>query len=123
MPPRGKKKAAAEAAATAETPMDAWVARARGAGALIGFAIAFWICRRQGFPMTDAVLRGLIGAVALSLVSWWSALLVIQALMRAAAVQTTAESYAAAQAQAHAHAQAQAQAAATRAAPPGAEAS
>ena len=46
------------------------------------------------------MLRGLVGALALSLVAWWSALLVIQALMRAAVVQTTAEGYAEAQARA-----------------------
>lgn len=109
MAARAKKGAAAKGGAEAETPMNTWVVRARGIGALLGFTIAFWICHRQGFPTTDAVLRGLIGAVALSLVSWWSALLVIQALMRAAVVQTTRDGYAAAQAQA--------QTATTRAAP------
>jgi len=112
MAARSKKKGGSKADDAPGTPMDMWVARARGAGALIGFAIAFWICHRQGFTTTDAVLRGLIGAVALSLVSWWSALLVIQALMRAAAVQTTPDGYDAAQAQAQARAQAAAASAA-----------
>jgi len=111
MAARSKKKGGSKADDAPGTPMDMWVARARGVGALLGFAIAFWICHRQGFTTTDAVLRGLMGAVALSLVSWWSALLVIQALMRAAAVQTTRDGYDAAQAQAQARAQAQAAAA------------
>ena len=93
------------------SPMDTWISRARGVGAILGFLIAFWVCRRQGFTLTDAALRGLVGAIALSLVAWWSSLLIIQALMRAAADQTTREAYAAA---AEAQAQAQAQAAAAR---------
>ena len=99
MAARPAKRGGAKGGGAPTTPMDMWVARARGVGALIGFAIAFWICHRQGFTTTDAVLRGLIGAVALSLVSWWSALLVIQALMRAAAVETSRGGDDAAQAQ------------------------
>jgi len=84
------KKAAATDAAQG-SPMALWVGRARAMGGLAGFAVAFWICRGQGFPVADAVLRGLVGAVAMSLVAWWSALLVIQALMRAAAAQADRE--------------------------------
>ena len=54
-----KKKGAEEAPAS---PMETWISRARGIGALLGFAIAFWVCRRQGFDMADAALRGLVGA-------------------------------------------------------------
>lgn len=84
------------AAAPATSPMEIWIARARGVGGLIGFAVAYWVCRGQGFAMSDAILRGLGGAVALSLVAWWSALLVIQALMRAAGAQAQREAYVAA---------------------------
>jgi hypothetical protein len=70
-----------------ESPTEAWVARARGAGAVLGFLIAFWVCRREGLDATDAILRGLAGAVVLALVSWWSALMVLTALVRAAAAQ------------------------------------
>ncbi len=86
-----KGKGAAAKAAPPASPMEAWVSRARGIGAIIGFLIAFQVCRGQGFAMADAVLRGLVGAVAMSLVAWWSALLVIQALMRTAAAQTHRE--------------------------------
>jgi hypothetical protein len=93
-------RAATGAGAAAESPMALWMGRARATGALVGFAIAFWVCRGQGFPLADAVLRGLVGAVAMSLVSWWSALIVIQALMRSAAAQAHREALAAAQAEA-----------------------
>ena len=71
--------------------MEEWVARARGLGLVIGFIVSFYVCRGQGFPLADAVLRGLLGAAVLSVVAWWSALLVIQALMRAAAAQSQRE--------------------------------
>lgn len=71
--------------------MDEWVTRARGVGLVVGFLVAFLVCRNQGFPVADAVLRGLVGAAVLSVVAWWSALMVIQALMRAAAAQTVRE--------------------------------
>ncbi len=93
-------KAAKGAEAASESPMALWMGRARAVGALVGFAIAFWVCRGQGFPLADAVLRGLVGAVAMSLVAWWSALIVIQALMRSAAAQANREALAAAQAEA-----------------------
>ena len=105
-----KKKGADEAP---PSPMEMWISRTRAVGALLGFAIAFWVCRRQGFDMADAALRGLIGAVALSLVTWWCALLVIQALMRSAADQTRRAAEAAAQEAARARAQAAAAAAPT----------
>lgn len=92
----------------APSPMEMWIGRARGIGAILGFLIAFWVCRRQGFDVADAALRGLVGAVGLSLVAWWSSLLVIQALMRSAVVQTQREAEAAAQAQARAQAEARA---------------
>ena len=101
------KKKGAEGDA-APSPMDTWISRARGVGAILGFLIAFWVCRRQCFDVADAALRGLIGAIALSLVAWWSSLLVIQALMRSAADQTNREAYAAAEAQARAQAEARA---------------
>lgn len=82
-----------------ESPLALWVGRARAIGGLVGFAVAFWVCRGQGFPLADAVIRGLVGAVAMSLVAWWSALLVVQALMRAAAAQATREALEAAAAE------------------------
>ena len=90
--------------APAAGPLEIWVARARGAGALLGFAVVFLTCRGQGFEMADAALRGLGGAFALSLVAWWSALLVVQALMRSAAAQARREALEAAAAQAAAQA-------------------
>ena len=61
-----------------------WTQRARGIALLLGFGIAYWISRGEGLPPSDAILRGVIGAFAMSLVCWWCALLVIQALMRTA---------------------------------------
>jgi len=95
-----KKKAPKGDAAPIETPMGLWVGRARATGALVGFALAFHVCRGQGFPVADAVLRALVGAVGLSLIAWWSSLLVLQALMRSAAAQANREAIA--EAQAHA---------------------
>ena len=86
-----KKGAAKGKQAPPATPMDGWISRARGIGAILGFLIAFQVCRGQGFGTADAILRGLGGAIAMSLVAWWSALLVIQALMRSAVAQTHRE--------------------------------
>jgi hypothetical protein len=91
-----KGKAKGTAAAGEASPMEEWVTRARGFGLVIGFAVAFMVCRNQGFPLADAILRGLVGAAVLSVVAWWSALMVIQALMRAAAAQAVREAQAAA---------------------------
>jgi hypothetical protein len=91
-----KGKAKGTTAAAEASPMDEWVTRARGFGLVIGFAVAFMVCRNQGFPLADAILRGLVGAAVLSVVAWWSALMVIQALMRAAAAQAVREAQAAA---------------------------
>ena len=71
--------------------MQFWVTRAKGAGALVGFAIAFYVTRGQGFALPDAIFRGLAGAVAMSLVAWWSSLMVITALMRSAVAQAQRE--------------------------------
>lgn len=84
-------KPKAKDAAAEPSPMDEWVSRARGVGLVVGFLVAFLVCRNQGFPVADAILRGLVGAAVLSVVAWWSALMVIQALMRAAAAQTIRE--------------------------------
>lgn len=81
------KRAGADGAAADATPTELWVGRARAGGALLGFAVVFWVCHRAGFGVVDATLRGLAGAIALSLISWWSALLALQGLMRAAAAQ------------------------------------
>jgi hypothetical protein len=86
-----KATAKAKGAAEEPSPMEEWVARARGLGLLVGFLVAFLVCRDQGFPLADAILRGLVGAAVLSVVAWWSALMVIQALMRAAAAQAVRE--------------------------------
>lgn len=61
-----------------------WTQRSRGIGLLLGFGITYWISRGEGLPTSDAILRGVVGAIAMSLVCWWCALLVIQALMRTA---------------------------------------
>jgi hypothetical protein len=73
------------------TPMDVWVGRARTAGALLGFLLGLWVCHRQGLGLVDSTLRALVAAAGLSLVAWWSALLAIQGLMRAAAAQRERE--------------------------------
>jgi hypothetical protein len=75
----------------AASPMQFWVTRAKGAGALLGFAIAFYVTRGQGFAMSDAIIRGLGGAIAMSLIAWWSSLMVITALLRSAAAQAHRE--------------------------------
>ena len=85
---KGKGKGTGDAAAS---PMQFWVTRAKGAGALLGFVIAFYVTRGQGFAMPDAIFRGLGGAIAMSLIAWWSALMVITALMRSAAAQAQRE--------------------------------
>ena len=119
MAKRSTAKKGASGEEQAPSPMEMWIGRARGIGAILGFAIAFWVCRRQGFDVADAALRGLVGAVGLSLVAWWSSLLVIQALMRSAVVQTNREAEAAALAQARAQAEVRAAAAASAAAAAG----
>ena len=92
----GTKAATKKGDGDTVSPMEEWVSRARGIGLILGFAVSFYVCRGQGFPMADAVLRGLVGAAVLSVFAWWSALLVIQALMRAAAAQTQREAQVAA---------------------------
>jgi hypothetical protein len=86
--------------AAADSPTALWVGRARAIGALVGFAIAFQVCRGQGFPVADAVIRALVAAAGMSLVAWWSALLVLQALMRSAVAQADREALEVAAAQA-----------------------
>ncbi len=93
---KGAAKAKGKGGAAEASPMEEWVTRARGVGLVVGFLVAFLVCRNQGFPLADAVLRGLVGAAGLSVVAWWSALMVIQALMRAAAAQAGREEQAAA---------------------------
>ena len=98
---KGEKTAkGAKGGAADESPMALWVGRARAVGALVGFAVAFHVCRGQGFPLADAVIRALVAAAGMSLVAWWSALLVLQALMRSAAAQANREALEAAAAQA-----------------------
>jgi hypothetical protein len=79
--------AAAKDAAAGPSAVAVWAGRARAIGALIGFAVAFWVSRRAGIGTTDAALRGLLGAVAFSLVTWFAALLVIGGLVRTAATR------------------------------------
>lgn len=97
---KGPAKGAKGGKAPAASPMEIWVTRARGIGAIVGFLVAYKVCRGQGFAQPDAIIRGLGGAIAMSLVAWYSALLVIQALMRSAAAQAVREEQAAAAAQA-----------------------
>lgn len=68
-----------------------WVARARVGGAVGGFLLGLWLCRRAGFDWPDAALRGLLAGAALCLVAWLSTLLVIQALIRTAEVRRREE--------------------------------
>ena len=98
-------RAAAEPQTPAARRMKLWVARARAGGALVGFLLGMWVCDRQGIPLVDATLRSLLAAAALAMVSWWCALLVIQALIRTAAVQRRAEIEAATAEAAAAHAE------------------
>lgn len=97
---KGKAKDKGAKGGAAASPMEIWTARARGVGGIVGFLIAYQVCRGQGFAQADAIIRGLGGAVAMSLVAWWSSLMVIQALMRSAAAQAVREEQAAAAAQA-----------------------
>ncbi|HWH14057.1 MAG TPA: hypothetical protein VNT51_04875, partial [Miltoncostaeaceae bacterium] len=60
-------------------------------GLLLGFAVTFLVARGEDLPLADAALRGVVGALAMSLVAWWSALLVITGLMRSAVSQQNAE--------------------------------
>lgn len=85
----GDEPASGAGAAGAPVPVSLglWIARARSVGALIGFGVAFLVCRRAGLPLADAALRGLAGALALWLVAWWCALTVVTALVRTAAEQ------------------------------------
>jgi hypothetical protein len=85
--PAAEPEEGAEAAAR----MRLWVGRARAGGALAGFALGMLVCRRAGIPLVDATLRSLLAGAALSLVSWWSTLLVLQALIRTAVVQRREE--------------------------------
>jgi hypothetical protein len=76
-----------EEAVEAAARMRLWVGRARAGGALVGFILGMFVCRRAGIPLSDATLRSLLAGAALSLVAWWSTLLVLQALIRTAAVR------------------------------------
>jgi hypothetical protein len=86
---KGRETGTSDAAPV--TPMALWVGRARAAGALLGFAAGLWVCHRQGLGLADSTLRALLAAAGFSLVAWWSALLAIQGLMRAAAAQRERE--------------------------------
>lgn len=74
-----------------QNAVAAWTQRARGIGLLLGFGVAFWVSRGEGLPTPDCVLRGVVGGLAMSLVTWWCALMVIQALMRTAVTRQRAE--------------------------------
>lgn len=78
---------AAGAGASVPLSLGLWMARARAVGGLVGFTVAFLVCRRAGLPLADAALRGLVGALVLWLVAWWCALTVVTALARTAAIQ------------------------------------
>lgn len=68
-----------------------WTQRARGVGLLLGFAVAFLVSRREGLPLSDAALRGVIGALVMSVIAWWCSLLVITGLIRTALARQNAE--------------------------------
>jgi hypothetical protein len=79
-------------------PIAVWTQRARGVGLLIGFAVTFLVSHGEGLPLADSVLRGVLGAFAMSLVAWWCALMVIRALMRSAVARQNDDVRAAAEA-------------------------
>lgn len=71
--------------------IDHWTQRAKGIGLLAGFAVAFLVSYRAGLPWPDATIRGVVGALVMSVVAWWCALMVIQGLMRTAVVNAKNE--------------------------------
>jgi len=92
-----KKEKVAKGAESADGAVGLWTQRAQGIGLILGFGIAYWISRGEGLPTSDAILRGVLGALAMSLVCWWCALMVIQALMRTAVTRQNEGAMAAAQ--------------------------
>jgi hypothetical protein len=55
----------------AEHPVAArQIARARAWGALIGFALAFWLSRRAGLPFPESGGRALVAGFACRLLAW-----------------------------------------------------
>ena len=79
----------AERAAKARIAL--WVTRGRTGGAIAGFLLGLWVCRRADLPWPDATLRALVAALGLGLVAWLCTLLVLQALVRTAAEQRRRE--------------------------------
>jgi len=88
---RGRGADEAVQADAAQGAISVWTQRARGVGLLLGFAVTFLVSRSEGLPVADSALRGVLGALAMSLVTWWSALLVITGLMRSAVARQNAE--------------------------------
>ncbi len=83
--------AAAETAAKDPGPIGVWTQRARGIGLLIGFAVTFLVSRNEGLPVADSALRAVGGALVMSVVCWWCALMVITGLIRTALARQNAE--------------------------------
>lgn len=96
---------AGEAGAAGEGAIAVWTQRAKGIGLLVGFAIAFLVSRGEGLPLADAALRGVVGALAMSVVCWWCSLMVITGLIRSALHRQNEEYAAAVRAVTEAHAQ------------------
>jgi hypothetical protein len=88
----------ARGAASSDDPgaIGLWTQRARGVGLLIGFAVTFLVSRGEGLPVADSALRGVVGALVMSVVCWWCALMVITGLIRTALHRQNSEIAAAA---------------------------
>lgn len=100
-----KGAAAADAGGPGEGAIAVWTQRAKGIGLLVGFAVAFLVSRREGLPLADAALRGIVGALAMSVVCWWCSLMVITGLIRSALHRQNTEYAAAVRAVAEAQGQ------------------
>lgn len=83
--------AGAPSPAPSEGAIGVWTQRARGVGLLVGFAVTFLVARGEDLPVADAALRAVVGAFVMALVCWWSALMVITALMRSAIARQNRE--------------------------------
>lgn len=81
---KGKKQKKGKAVAPGGeiNQVNAWVSRMRTYGGLAGFGLVLLLSRLGGVPWSDAIVRGLIGALVLSFIAWWCTLLVFRALIR-----------------------------------------
>lgn len=81
---KGAKKPPTKASGTGAAGLNqvnAWVGWARAWGGVVGFALATLLARMGGMPWSDAMLRGLVGALILSFTAWWCTLLIFRGLI------------------------------------------